>query len=219
MYLIDYFVPVLAFTVETLDNPTQADSYDYEGLRNAITELLEQQPHDSESPIPNALYQDAKFAVVTFIDEKVLNSSWSQRHQWAGNLLQKSLFETTNGGVKFFDKLDRLNPYHPIERDVIEVYFYCLCLGFSGCYYNVSDKAKLSAIVEHIGHALVDDAEEKVLFPEAYVQAKESEYQAPQRKVNLTPMYFGVPVVLLLALFVYFQIDIRDLAQQFLLVV
>lgn len=221
MYLIDYYAPVLARVSELLGDASDASAreHDYENLRREVVDLIETASANCRETTDDALCQGATFAVVAFVDEKVLSSAWSQRHQWAGELLQKEYFNTTNAGVHFFERLDRLNPYNPRERDVQEVFFYCLCQGFMGRYYQPGDQATLNRIIRECATALDSGEEKELLFPGAYSKALPDDYTPPTRGANLQPLYIGLPLVALLGLYLIFRYDIVTLAHNFLMLV
>jgi type VI secretion system protein ImpK len=90
----------------------------------------------SDLEYSSAIEEDARFAVVAFFDEAVLTSADPQQHDWAHRRLQDAMFQVSNAGEKFFEKLERLlaRPDSPELGDVLEVYAQCLLLGFEGMY-------------------------------------------------------------------------------------
>lgn len=82
---------------------------------------------------PNVV-NEAKYAVVAFIDEKVLSSAWAGRSTWMGRPLQLEYFGEHLAGENFFHRLARLRQGGERSVDVLEVYYTCLQLGFEGMY-------------------------------------------------------------------------------------
>jgi type VI secretion system protein ImpK len=80
--------------------------------------------------------QDARFAVVAFLDETVLNLGSGIFSDWARKPLQEELFRVHMGGEVFFQNLERLmrQPDSAHLADVLEVYLLCLTLGYAGKY-------------------------------------------------------------------------------------
>jgi len=76
----------------------------------------------------------AKFAIVAFLDETIISSSWSQKDAWLSDPLQIKLFETFNAGEEFFNFLNELSQKTSANKEVLEVYYLCLSLGFKGKY-------------------------------------------------------------------------------------
>ena len=77
---------------------------------------------------------NAKFALVTFLDNSVLDSQNMAFVQWGGLLLEQEWFGTNDGGQIFFDRFQRLldQPDSRDEVDALEVYRLCVLLGFHG---------------------------------------------------------------------------------------
>ncbi len=95
----------------------------------------------------------AKFALVVFLDETILNSQWSDRDSWQNKPLQLSLFGERGGGSRFFSQLEELRAAGNQKREVLEVYHLCLTLGFSG-QYRISGKSQLEALIADLRNQL-----------------------------------------------------------------
>ena len=117
-------------------------------------------------------YDLARFAVFAWIDETILSSSWKERNRWQGEQLQLLYFKTTDAGEIFFDRLNTIGPH---QRDVREVYYLCLALGFQGQYCNEGDEflleqVKTSNLKLLTGSSVgIPSLERGEIFPEAYV--------------------------------------------------
>jgi type VI secretion system protein ImpK len=74
---------------------------------------------------------EARYAIVAFIDERVLQSNWPGRAEWMSNPLQLQLYREYTAGENFFARMRALlNRGTPSAA--LEVYYLCLALGFSG---------------------------------------------------------------------------------------
>lgn len=93
----------------------------------------------------------ATFAVVAFLDESILNSNQPVFFDWARRPLQEELFGGHNAGEVFFQCIDRLmaRPDSLAVADVLEVYAFCLLLGFRG-RYSLSGTEGVRAVVNTI---------------------------------------------------------------------
>ena len=78
--------------------------------------------------------KDAKYALTAFIDELVLNSSWLQREEWMARPLQLEFFGEHTAGEGFFTRLATLRQGGEENVNLLEVFYYCLQLGFEGVY-------------------------------------------------------------------------------------
>ncbi len=95
--------------------------------------------------------RDTHFAVVALLDSVVLRSNDPIRKDWERRLLQEELFDKTDAGVVFFDKLDQFQLRRDSEQlaNILEVYLLCLLLGFEG-RYSGGMRAGLDSIVERL---------------------------------------------------------------------
>ena len=113
----------------------------------------------------------ARFAVFAWVDEAILSSGWNETDSWRAEQLQQVYCQTTNAGELFFD---RLNTVGPQQRDVREVYYLCLAMGFTGRYCHPGDEILLDQLKSANLKLLSGSSdglpllEERELFPEAY---------------------------------------------------
>ncbi len=212
MRLIDCFIESLAYTVEVLESVEKGTHRNVDEVRSHIISQLDSlygvavQGGYSESQ-----YRLALFSSIAFIDEKLVSSTWEGRQRWAKSLLQRHYFDTSNAGIEFFEKLDRLNPFNPAERDIREVYYYCMSLGFAGKFYGEGAQSALDKIKADNYHLLNEESTEgEALFPRAFSAPKS------QGTVNVAKNYntllFGGPILLLLIAFFLFKKELIDLA-------
>jgi type VI secretion system protein ImpK len=76
---------------------------------------------------------EARYAVVAFIDEQILKSSWPGRAEWMNQPLQLVLYREYTAGENFFARMRALLQQGG-RTAALEVYFLCLALGFRGAY-------------------------------------------------------------------------------------
>lgn len=126
---------ILTATVRLRANrPVATDAGSF---RNHVKQLLStadrEARHMGYSPDDIAL---ALYAVVTFLDESVLNSSQAMFSDWPSRPLQEEIFGGHMGGEIFFQHLKQLLTRQDSEElaDVLEVFLLCLMLGFRGRY-------------------------------------------------------------------------------------
>lgn len=213
MRLIDCFSSSLGYCLQVVSASDSEGSPSFDSVRtHLISQLDSMFGYAQDGGYTSVQYQTALFAVVSFIDEALIASQWQHGREWSKNLLQKHYFDTSNGGVEFFNKLDGLNPFNPAERDIREVYYYCLTLGFVGKFYDSGQQAQLDAIkVENhkllVGEAEMDDV---VLFPNAYAKKKEEGMVSVAK--NFAPLIYGGPILLVALAYFFFKKDLMSLA-------
>ena len=90
----------------------------------------------------------ATYAVVAFLDESVLNSHNPIFADWLRKPLQEELFGVQIAGEVFFHYLQQLLGKSDSSdlADLLEVYYLCMLLGFSG-RYSAGNRGELSQIM------------------------------------------------------------------------
>ncbi len=102
-------------------------------LRNDMIGLLKQfVVRCREAGVPDAETAEARYALVAFIDDRVLKeSAWAGRAEWMNNPLQLQFFREYAAGENFFGRMRALaqrgGPYFALEA-----YYLCIALGFVG---------------------------------------------------------------------------------------
>lgn len=145
----------------------------------------------------------AKFALVVFLDETILNSQWNQREVWRDKPLQLSLFGERGGGSRFFTELEKLRSAGVQKREVLEVYHLCLTLGFHG-QYQVSGKNQLDAIIADLRNQIgYDPRDRRELKISPHGKPRDRSVARAQDSFPFWK-YAGLGVGILLVLFVVF---------------
>ncbi|MGH7440190.1 MAG: type IVB secretion system protein IcmH/DotU [Polyangiaceae bacterium] len=95
---------------------------------------------------------EARYALVAFIDDKILKSSWPGRTEWMKSPLQLQLFGEYGAGENFFLRMRAIQ-----QRDrrapALGVFHLCLALGFTGALQG-SDSAQAQAYLASTREAL-----------------------------------------------------------------
>jgi len=77
----------------------------------------------------------AKYALVSWIDEMLVDAYWDGREWWSNNVLEIELFNTRQCNEKFFVKAQQASTVS--GRDALEVFYVCVILGFRGLYHDM----------------------------------------------------------------------------------
>jgi type VI secretion system protein ImpK len=88
--------------------------------------------------LANADLAEARYALVAFIDEQILRSSWAGRGDWMRQPLQLLSYRENAAGENFFRRLKSLLQ-GPERRPALEAYGLCLASGFRGAYGQTGD--------------------------------------------------------------------------------
>jgi len=76
----------------------------------------------------------ARYVLCSALDEIVLNTPWGAESQWPQKTLLSIFHNETSGGEKFFLILDRMRQTPAENRDMLELLYILLSLGFEGRY-------------------------------------------------------------------------------------
>lgn len=214
MRLSDCFMPIVAYTTFVVRAEAGA-SMPYDQVRANMQRLITQSEGCLEQGrITPDDYNTARFAVFAWVDETILSSRWDGRQQWMREQLQRQYYQTAESGELFFERLNALGPH---QRDVREVYYLCLSLGFSGQYCNQGDdflleQLKTSNLKLLTGSSMgIPSLDKEELFPEAYPQEELSPVSPKSKKGGggqwspMVLMSAGAPVLLYLLLFVVYK--------------
>ncbi len=171
MRLIDCFMQLIVYVVQTVRGIEETQP-DFEAVKADIDRFLVQsQKIKEKTHFSDQDYNYARLSVCVWIDEALLNSAWEHKRLWQKELLQRRYHSITDGGLEFFERLDKIG--HE-DRDVREVAYYCLTLGLAGRYVEKGDRVvldhlKTSNLKRLYGSSAGEPTlENRQLFPEAY---------------------------------------------------
>ncbi|PHV13186.1 type IVB secretion system protein IcmH/DotU [Chitinimonas sp. BJB300] len=136
----------LVFLLKRNYVPNSADH-----LRSQIRELLD--TFETSARRMSASADDvfaAKYAFCALLDETVLGSQFSIREEWGRNPLQLAFFGDQLAGENFFVKLDQLRGHGAPSLQALEIFHYCLLLGFQG-KYMLEAPEKLALLTARLG--------------------------------------------------------------------
>jgi len=74
----------------------------------------------------------AKYALVAWIDEMLVNHAWPGSKWWSNNVLEARLFQSRLCSVRFFELAKQATAAS--DCDALEVFQQCVILGFRGMY-------------------------------------------------------------------------------------
>jgi type VI secretion system protein ImpK len=216
MRLTDCFIELIACVAYFLRS-VDTKQPPYETVKGEIDRLITKSHQLSLSGnYPPNEYDTARFAVFAWIDEAVLSSGWKEKNRWQGEQLQRIHYQTTDAGELFYE---RLNTVSLQQRDVREVYYLCLAMGFTGRHCHPGDEFLLGQLKNSNLRLLTGSSagppalDRTVLFPEAYADSTKKEF--PRNKGKGVPAFaflgIGFPVVLFVFLFIIYRFILGSL--------
>ncbi|MDL1967306.1 MAG: DotU family type IV/VI secretion system protein [Deltaproteobacteria bacterium] len=218
MRLTDCFIELVAYaayflkTVAKRQPPFDQVKADIQRLISKSQESLNNNAFSQED------YDLARFAIFAWIDEAILNSSWKEKHLWQGEQLQRFYYQTADAGEIFFERLNTLGPH---QRDVREVYYFCLAIGFMGRYCHEGDEylleqLKTSNLKLLTGSSVgLPSLEKGELFPEAYpVESNEVISSKEKKRFSIFTLFcLGTPVLLYSVLFLIYRFILNNIGE------
>jgi type VI secretion system protein ImpK len=148
---------------------------------------------------PAESVEQAKYALAAFIDETVINSENNCRETWIADPLATSFFNDSLAGENFFKRLEALLPDLKRNLEVVEVFYFCLALGFQG-RYRLSGPEVLPNVVRNLLKRVesLKGAPAKAVSPAAYVHPGVKGREASGR-----PLVIGSAVFLVVSALMY----------------
>jgi type VI secretion system protein ImpK len=216
MRLTDIFIELLAY-VTYFNKSVAVKQPSYDPVKADIARLMSDiEIRVGQSNITTDDFDLARFAVVAWVDETILSSAWQDKDRWQKESLQRLYYQIADAGEIFFDRLNTIGPH---QRDVREVYYLCLAMGFKGRYIHegddyLLDQLKTSNLKLLTGTSVgIPSLEKGNFFPEAY--PVEAEALSPSKSgrhfSRFTLIGFAVPVVLFVGLFVIYTFILSHL--------
>lgn len=180
----------------------QAQHPDPIGLRETLARAIQTfETKTREAGLPNEHIIGARYALCTFLDETVANTPWGEK-AWSQRSLLVQFHNEAWGGEKAFQLLGKLAEQPNVHRNLLELFYLILALGFEGRYRVIQNgKAQLDAVRERLAQLLGRERSEagRELSPEWQTQAKRS---MPLR--DTVPLWVVAAISALVLSLVYF---------------
>jgi type VI secretion system protein ImpK len=129
---------------------TSTNQADPAGLKNKIIKEIQQfQLNAQACQIDPETISSSRYVLCTVLDEAVLSTPWGNSSGWSQQSLLSLFHKEVSGGERFFDLLKSLAQNPAKNRNLLEVMYLCLALGFEGRYRIIENgKDKLISIRE-----------------------------------------------------------------------
>jgi type VI secretion system protein ImpK len=137
--------PVFLYVLGLLDRIGKGESPPPDDERTRIRGWL----HQAEGRLGQSNdWQLAKYALVAWIDDVLIEAPWDGRVWWKEKALEVEIFNTRLREKQFYDKAVEASSLP--RKDALEVFYVCVILGFRGIY---RDPAKAANLVAALGGA------------------------------------------------------------------
>ena len=205
--IIDCVTELFAYTYYLVEK-VNTSQIDFEQVKENYAKLIEKTKEFAQSAgIKKNKINDALFPIFAWIDESLLETSWEHKPEWTKNSLQKIYFNTTNAGELFFTRLEKLGEN---DKEIQEVYQYCLASGFKGNMYQSFSQEQLKSEKQNILKKVTGKESLEipdVLFPNAGNKAISGIIKRKRWKgmAGFSFVFVLLPVLLFLFLFYFFD--------------
>lgn len=164
--LVTAFAPLLEFAPE-LENALPPDNPEVLRTR-LLDELVRARDAVVATGSPLARADAAAWAVAALLDDLALNTPWGGASAWPRQPLVVMLRGDVDAGAQFFARLEEMERHPNRDRDLLELMYQCLALGFRG-KFRVPGRAgdrSLNAVRANAARFLRDaDSEDAPLSP------------------------------------------------------
>ncbi len=125
------------------------DLGDPASLRKLILHYLSQLADNCRiAGVRSTTAEDVRFALVALLDETVLSVPGACRDYWLSQPLQLELFGEALAGEQFYRRVERMLAPGAGDTGALEVYCFCLCLGFEGKYKLGGGEARRELVTQ-----------------------------------------------------------------------
>jgi type VI secretion system protein ImpK len=101
------------------------------------------------------MVQEAHYILCSFIDEAVLHAHFTQKYFWSQQNLLSFFHNDTHGGENFFIILEEVLQNVHTKKDLLELIYACLAMGFQGKYRIVDQGTQeLERLYQNVGQVL-----------------------------------------------------------------
>jgi type VI secretion system protein ImpK len=128
-------------------------------LRSSLTQAIGQfESAAQRASIPNGHVVAARYILCTALDEAVANTPWGVQAQWSQQSLLVQFHNETWGGEKVFQLLGKLSQDVATNRNLLQLMYCVLALGFEGRYRVVDNgRAQLDSIRQRLAELIRKD--------------------------------------------------------------
>ena len=181
-------------------------------VRRRLIDHLRRQTESARRTVQgDDAFSQARYVMAALADETFLHLDWSGRESWQEGLLESELFASQKAGSEIFARIERLlERDSEADRELAQIYFQALALGFEGKLRGAPEgPAELADLRRRLYEHFTDvDDENRHLVPEAYASTLS---QGSGQRLPHTRPWLWVAVVLLVLWLVGSHLLWRDL--------
>jgi type VI secretion system protein ImpK len=206
--LIDAAAPILTLVSKLAITITQND---VEGLRRRVrAEFGAFEKRAASLDLKPAVLRACHYALCATVDDVASNMPWGAQNVWANQSMARIFHTDTSGGESFFHLLAHFERDPETNSEVLELFYFCLSLGFLGRFRILPEGASEIAALRGRLYRLIRRRRGEV---EAELSPHWRGISAPHRPLTsyipLWVMALGLAALLLLV-FIGFRISLGN---------
>ena len=170
----DVVAPVIQGVIDFQDGLLRGKHPTVEELKRELVDLLNRSEGKAGRISPE-LARDfglAKRALVYWIDEILIPSTWSHSQEWTNHILEFLFYRESAAAVRFYEKA--IEAEKRDSTDPLETFFLCVALGFRG------DLASDEEEIRRWASRIHDRVTEGTKHPEQYLPEPPGSQQASE---------------------------------------
>lgn len=147
----------------------------------------------------------ARYILCTLLDEAAASTPWGGSGQWARHNLLVTFHNEAYGGEKVFQLMAKLAEDVPTNRDLLELIYAVITMGFEGRYRVIEGgKTQLDTVRDRLAQLLKQARGD---YPAALAQNWQGAPQARRLMLSWLPLWVTAAVTALVLLAVYFGLS------------
>lgn len=187
--------PVFLFAAALRRKIKRGVPLDFGEVRRTATSLLTRLEAEAARTALTDRWERAKIPLVYLLDEIAIMGEWPGAELWNDQSLEIEVLGHTERmrGVWFYDR-EYKDAVERGDKEMIEILYACLCLGFEGKFRGQT--AQLKNHIDNLHARLplpLRDEHQKRLMPEAYrVDPTANDPRLPIRLVTVVTVFVGI---------------------------
>jgi type VI secretion system protein ImpK len=171
-------------------------------LRTALAQgVREFESAAHQRGIPPERVMAARYVLCTMLDEAAADTPWGGSGVWGRNSLLASFHNETYGGEKVFQLMARLAEKPDANRDLLELIYAAIALGFEGRYRVIDDgRAQLEAVRDKLAQII---RQQRGPYPGDLAQHWQGQPMAQRRALSWLPLAVTAVLTVLLLVGIY----------------
>jgi type VI secretion system protein ImpK len=145
----DVVAPVIQGVIDFQDGLLRGKQPALDDQKRALTDLLSRSEEKAGRTSPDLArdFELAKRALVYWIDEILITSTWAHAQEWTNHILEFYFYRESAAAIRFYEKA--IEAEKRDSTDPLETFMLCVVLGFRGDLASQEDEIRRWALRVH----------------------------------------------------------------------